>query len=94
MLFKMRPAALSAGILLLSSISVATAQTDPGVRSGAIKGQTGATATAPLPVASVLTPATGDPTNAVDFFNDGLSRFQEVETVTGNGLGPRFNTTA
>jgi CxxC motif-containing protein (DUF1111 family) len=71
--------------------SAALAQTDPGVRSGAINGQPTATATSPLPLASVLTPATGDPTNAIDFFNDGLGRFQEVETITGNGLGPRFN---
>jgi CxxC motif-containing protein (DUF1111 family) len=42
-------------------------------------------------LASVLTPGTGDPTNAINFFNDGLGRFQEVETITGNGLGPRFN---
>jgi CxxC motif-containing protein (DUF1111 family) len=88
---KLRPAAISAGILVVSGFSSVSAQTDPGVRPGAINGQPNATATSPLPLSSVLTPATGDPTNAKDFFNDGLGRFQEVETITGNGLGPRFN---
>jgi CxxC motif-containing protein (DUF1111 family) len=86
-----RLAAISAGILMISFLSTAFAQTDPGVRPGTINGQAGATATNPLPLQSVLTPAAGDPTNARDFFNDGLDRFQEVETVTANGLGPRFN---
>jgi len=90
MLFKIGPATLSAGILLLSGISVSTAQTDPGVRPGAINGQTGATQFQPLPVASVVTPATGDPTNAIDFFNDGLLRFQQSKQNV-NGQGPRFN---
>ena len=53
---------------------------DPGVRGGA------AGAGGPLPR------LTADETT---FFQDGLSRFQEVETVTGGnntGLGPRFNS--
>lgn len=91
MVLKQRPAALYAAMLIASGFSTAFAQTDPGVRPGAINGQPNATATSPLPLPSVLTPATGDPVNARDFFNDGLDRFQEVETVTGNGLGPRFN---
>jgi CxxC motif-containing protein (DUF1111 family) len=82
---------MAAAILIASGLSTAFAQTDPGVRPGAINGQSSATATSPLPLQSVLTPATGDPVNARDFFNDGLGRFQEVETITGNGLGPRFN---
>ena len=45
-----QPAALVVGVLM---ISAASAQTDPGVRPGAINGQTGATATSPLPLASV-----------------------------------------
>jgi CxxC motif-containing protein (DUF1111 family) len=89
--FRIRPAAISAGILMVTGFSAAYAQTDPGVRPGAINGQTGATTTNPLPLPSVLTPATGDPVNAREFFNDGLGRFQEVETITANGLGPRFN---
>ena len=64
---------------------------DPGVRPGAINGQSGATATSPLPVASV---ATNNPTGSLEFFMNGLARFQAIETVTNSanvGLGPRFN---
>jgi CxxC motif-containing protein (DUF1111 family) len=65
--------------------------TDPGVRGGAINGQSGATATSPLPLASV---AAEEPQGVQEFFQNGLARFQEVETVTNSanvGLGPRFN---
>jgi CxxC motif-containing protein (DUF1111 family) len=71
--------------------SIAFSQTDPGVRSGPINGQSGATATSPLPLASV---AANSPTGSLEFFQNGLARFQEVEVVSGganNGLGPRFN---
>ena len=92
MVSRRRPAAISAAILIASGCcSTAFAQTDPGVRPGAINGQPNATATNPLPLPSVLTPGTGDSVNAKAFFADGLDRFQEVETVTANGLGPRFN---
>ncbi len=67
------------------------AQTDPGVRGGAINGQAGATATGPLPLASV---SGGQPQGVLQFFENGLARFQEVETVGNSanvGLGPRFN---
>lgn len=70
---------------------VAFAQTDPGVRPGAINGQPTATATSPLPLASV---AGNSPTGSLEFFQNGLTRFQEIEVVSGgtnNGLGPRFN---
>jgi len=83
-----QPAAFVVGLLM---ISAASAQTDPGVRPGAINGQTGATATSPLPLASVTA---NTPTGALEFFEDGLTRFQNVEVVSGgddNGLGPRFN---
>jgi CxxC motif-containing protein (DUF1111 family) len=66
-------------------------QTDPGVRPGPINGQPTATATNPLPLASV---AADSPTGALEFFENGLARFQEVEVVSNganNGLGPRFN---
>ena len=66
-------------------------QTDPGVRSGPINGQTGATATSPLPLASVVA---NSPSGSLEFFQDGLARFQEIEAVTNApnvGLGPRFN---
>jgi len=61
------------------------AQTDPGVQSG--NRGTGAA----LP--SVLANDTG----FLAFFNDGLARFQAVESVSNsptgnNGLGPRFNS--
>jgi CxxC motif-containing protein (DUF1111 family) len=67
------------------------AQTDPGVRTGAINGQNGATTTNPLPLASVTAES---PQGILEFFENGLTRFQEVEVVSGganNGLGPRFN---
>jgi CxxC motif-containing protein (DUF1111 family) len=69
----------------------AFAQTDPGVRTGAINGQTGATTTNPLPLTSVTAES---PQGILEFFENGLNRFQEVEVVSGganNGLGPRFN---
>src|ERR1700691_6458543 len=69
----------------------ACAQTDPGVRTGAINGQTGATTTNPLPLTSVTAES---PQGILEFFQNGLNRFQEVEVVSGganNGLGPRFN---
>jgi len=76
-------------VLLFPGIAIA--QTDPGVRPGAINGQPGATATSPLPLPSV---AANSPTGVLEFFQNGLGRFQEVEVVSGgtnNGLGPRFN---
>jgi len=65
---------------------MAIAQTDPGVQ-GAGRG-TGAA----LP--SVLA---NNPSGILAFFNDGLTRFQAVESVSNspkgnNGLGPRFNS--
>ncbi len=73
-------ASLLASVFFLAG--AAFAQTDPGVQS-ASRG-TGAT----------LIPST-DTTGFLTFFTDGLSRFQEVETVTAGpnvGLGPRFNS--
>src|ERR1700730_15419889 len=72
---------------------LANAQSDPGVRAGAINGQSGATITSPLPVASV---AANNPSGSLQFFQNGLARFQDVESVSNsptgnNGLGPRFN---
>jgi CxxC motif-containing protein (DUF1111 family) len=80
-----RPAAFAVGILM---ISAASAQTDPGVRGGAINGQAAATATNPVPLASVTA---NTPQGVLEFFDDGLDRFQEVDAVADNGLGPRFN---
>jgi CxxC motif-containing protein (DUF1111 family) len=67
------------------------AQTDPGVRGGPINGQPGATQGGPLPLPSVNA---NTPTGILEFFDNGLGRFQEQEVVSGgvnNGLGPRFN---
>jgi len=78
---KSRFASLSLALALL--VSVASAQTDPGVQS-ASRG-TGAT---------IINPS-NDPNGFTAFFNDGLNRFQEVETVSNSsnvGLGPRFNS--
>jgi CxxC motif-containing protein (DUF1111 family) len=75
----------AAGFLV---ISTAWAQVDPGIRPGAINGQPGATATSPMPLASV---SANTPDGILDFFANGLSRFQDEEAVNGNGLGPRFN---
>jgi CxxC motif-containing protein (DUF1111 family) len=69
----------------------ALSQTDPGVRGGPINGQPGATQGTPLPLASVNA---NSPAGILEFFDNGLGRFQEVEVVSGgvnNGLGPRFN---
>ena len=70
-------------LAVLSVTAVASGQTDPGVQS-ASRG-TGAT---------IIDPA-NDPNGFTAFFNDGLNRFQEVETVSNSantGLGPRFNS--
>jgi CxxC motif-containing protein (DUF1111 family) len=73
--------ALTLAVLFLAGM--AFAQTDPGVQS-ASRG-TGAT---------IINPS-NDPNGFTAFFNDGLTRFQEVEDVSAppnNGLGPRFNS--
>jgi CxxC motif-containing protein (DUF1111 family) len=74
-----------AGMVLAQSASTTTSSTvvDPGVQS-ASRG-TGAT---------IINPG-DDPNGFTAFFNDGLNRFQEVETVNNSanvGLGPRFNS--
>jgi CxxC motif-containing protein (DUF1111 family) len=79
------------GALALSPM--AAAQSDPGVRPGAINGQQGATSTSPLPLQSV---SQNSPQGSLEFFQNGLTRFQDVESVSNsptgnNGLGPRFN---
>jgi CxxC motif-containing protein (DUF1111 family) len=86
---KMASGALFAGTLAFPGIVLS--QVDPGVRPGAVNGQTGATQDGPLPLASV---GSNSPTGILQFFDNGLGRFQEQEVVSGgvnNGLGPRFN---
>jgi CxxC motif-containing protein (DUF1111 family) len=73
-------------LALLFLAGMAFAQTDPGVQGG--NRGTGAA----LP--SVLA---NDVPGILAFFNDGLKRFQDVESVSNsptgnNGLGPRFNS--
>jgi CxxC motif-containing protein (DUF1111 family) len=78
---------LAAGIFPVIGLS----QQDPGVRGGAINGQPGVTQANPAPLASVTNE---QPSGVLEFFQNGLARFQEVETVNSGanvGLGPRFN---
>src|SRR5712691_8839532 len=74
-------------LLLPLVVFPAMAQTDPGVRSGAAAG-------GPLPSVAANSPIT-----ILNFFNDGLARFKEVDSVSGTiageegvGLGPRYNS--
>ena len=78
---------LSIGALLaLSCAGIVVAQftgKDPGVRNGSVDS------------GGELSSVLG--TGVDDYFLDGKSRFQEVESVTGgahNGLGPRFNSSS
>ena len=59
---------LATGLAGLVLSAVAVAQTDPCVRAGAINGQTGATATSPLPVSSVTS---NTPQGVSEFFANG-----------------------
>jgi CxxC motif-containing protein (DUF1111 family) len=88
-----RSTARAVRIILAAGIfpGFALAQVDPGVRPGPINGQPGATQTTPAPLSSVNNE---QPNGVLEFFQNGLGRFQEVEKVdTGAnvGLGPRFN---
>jgi CxxC motif-containing protein (DUF1111 family) len=82
---KNRVLLLSSALLALSSAGVMIGQSvasDPGVRGGTID--------AGKPLDSVATIQ-----GANEFFQTGLTRFQDVEAVSGtsnNGLGPRFNS--
>jgi CxxC motif-containing protein (DUF1111 family) len=80
----MKTTKLASVVAILAALvftRMASAQTDPGVRSN-----TGVNAGQPL--ASV----TASP-NDLAFFQTGLAQFNEHQTVTGDnpGLGPRFN---
>jgi CxxC motif-containing protein (DUF1111 family) len=79
------------GLGLAQNLPNRPGASDPGVRGGWINGQEAATQSNPLPLASV---AAEEPQGVLEFFENGLGRFQEVETVTNSanvGLGPRFN---
>jgi CxxC motif-containing protein (DUF1111 family) len=87
-------ARLASGVLIATALlapAIVLAQTDPGVRAGPINGQAGATATTPSPLPSVTNEM---PSGVLEFFQNGLGRFQANETVADSanvGLGPRFN---
>jgi len=80
---------LEAVLALLAALffpGIAFAQIDPGVQGG----NRGSGAALPSVLAN-------DNPGILDFFNDGLKRFQDVESVSSsptgnNGLGPRFNS--
>lgn len=70
-------------LVALFIVGQARAQTDPGVQGGPAR--------AGAPLASV-----SSTDGSLQFFQNGLSRFQEIESVSNsptgnNGLGPRFN---
>ncbi len=83
----MKTAKLASVVMSISALflcGMAFSQTDPGVRGGAA-GAGGA-------LASVNANS-----SLLSFFNDGLDRFNEVDSVSGTieagvGLGPRFNS--
>ena len=68
-------------LALLLIAGVPFAQTDPGVQSD--NRGTGA---------ALPTVLSNDNPGILTFFQDGQARFQEVEDVSGEGLGPRFNS--
>ena len=79
MTIRLQTVALAAGTSLLIGSGAASAQTDPGVRPGLINGQAAATATGPLPLASVTA---NTPQGVLEFYQNALDRFaNEVETV-------------
>src|SRR5438270_9685234 len=69
---------LSMSTILATVIAAQFVARDPGVRSGSVDAGQPLDSLAQTPGAS-------------NFFTDGLSRFQEIDTVA-KGLGPRFNT--
>jgi len=72
-------AAVLATLCLRTSAQTVKAPVDPGVRAGA---------------AGAGTPLQGLTADETAFSRDGLTRFADIEVVTGgnNGLGPRFNS--
>ncbi|MBV9267004.1 MAG: hypothetical protein JO061_12615, partial [Acidobacteriaceae bacterium] len=71
----------------------ALAQQDQGVQGGVRKGTLNGISISP---GTTLIDPNNDPNGFTAFFQDGLIRFQAVESVSNspggnNGLGPRFN---
>src|SRR5690242_12244785 len=93
-----RLVSLFMAIAALFVVATAFAQTDPGVRNDGVAGAGG-----PLSSVSANQCSGAPPTlttvscDILNFFNDGQSRFKEVDSVSGTieagvGLGPRFNS--
>src|ERR1700751_1673421 len=73
-------AALAMGVCTLSQGQTPRGPVDPGVRGGA---------------AGAGTPLVGLTADETAFFQNGLAKFLDIESVMGgqnNGLGPRFNS--
>jgi CxxC motif-containing protein (DUF1111 family) len=69
-------------LAILAPAAVLAQARDPGVRKAATDGGP------PVPLAGIIA-------NEMAYFQDGVTRFQELEMVSGganNGLGPRFNS--
>jgi CxxC motif-containing protein (DUF1111 family) len=83
---------LSAVLCLAQTAAFSGGPIDPGVQSGT---RTGTFAGITVSPGTTLINPNDDPNGFTAFFEDGLNRFQEVETVTNSanvGLGPRFNS--
>ena len=70
----------SYSLALLLFAGIGFAQNDPGVRGGTVD--------AGHPLNSVVS---NQPAGILSYFNDAKAAFEEVDNVTPNGLGPRFN---
>src|SRR5215471_17136001 len=88
-------------VAALFLVGTAFAQvTDPGVRNDGIAGAGGALASVSAGQCAGAPPGLSTVScDILNFFNDGLDRFQEVDSVSGTiagengvGLGPRFNS--
>src|SRR5579859_7915293 len=89
--------AIAAAMMLMAATAFAqtptttSGPTDPGVQGGTRCSTANPKVCTGTALASVQNDTTG---GVIAFFNDGLARFQDVESVNGgpaNGLGPRFN---
>ena len=85
-------------VAALFLVTAAFAQSDPGVRNDGIAGAGGPLASVSANQCSGAPPTLATvPCDIQNFFNDGQSRFQEVDSVSGTieagvGLGPRYNS--
>lgn len=87
---KLPPFSMFGLFVALCLSQLALSQTDPGVQTGTRTNSAGVSTGGTLI-------SQGDTTGFLSFFNDGLNRFQDVESVSNNpagnnGLGPRFNS--